>query len=348
MKKTTNSRGIPEYSLLSEHTKLSRLKEVARETHLYKKYLYKEDIPDYPRPEFHVAQLKHDTQQWGLSGIQEDRGFKDPHRGLRDPEKWPLVWWSLAVGPEEIQEAEARLLKKTYPDRTEEQAAEQESFLWRFASSPAFSEKSIFGSYRFTFTVEEVLEAYSKQFCSGAPPIMRVFKTSLYKKEVVHVVLVHSPANQELFSRFPLLPRDDPDAVCTYRDGRFIWRPEAMCKTHSYELIQKPDENQMTADDVRGRFPPYYVWDNVAIALHVERGQVLKFDCDLLRKNLTFCRESDGNVPDEIQFDDFKAAEALVEKLWPDSGLQLKEEPSLEHFKEEPKEEPMEHEDSQQ
>lgn len=40
----------------------------------------------------------------------------------------------------------------------------------------------------------------------------------------------------------------------------------------SYELIQKPDENQMT--DV-SRKPYYYVWDTVAIALHVERGQVL-------------------------------------------------------------------------
>lgn len=347
MKKTSNSRGIAEDYLICEHAKLSRLKEVAQGTRLYNEYLSRDDVPDYPRPEFHVAQLKHDTQRPALCGIRKDEGFKDPRGGSSDPCHLSLVWWSLAVGTEEIQEAEARLLKKTYPDRTEEQAAKQKSFLWKFASSPVFSEKSIFGSYRFTFTVEEVLEAYRKQFCSGAPPIMRVFKTSLYKKEVVHVVLVHSPANQELFSKYPLLPDDDPDAVCTYRDGRFIWRPEAMCKEHRYELIQKSDENQMT-DKIREPRPYYYVWDNVAIALHVERGQVLKFDCDLLRKNLTICGKSDANVPFGTHFDDFKAAEALVERLWPDSGFQLKEEPSLEHFKEEPKEEPMEHEDSQQ
>lgn len=41
-----------------------------------------------------------------------------------------------------------------------------------------------------------------------------------------------------------------------------------------YELIQKSDENQMT-DKIREPRPYYYVWDNVAIALHVERGQVL-------------------------------------------------------------------------
>ncbi|CAI5660583.1 uncharacterized protein LOC102079137 [Oreochromis niloticus] len=347
MQKTRNSRGIPEDYLISEHAKLSRLKEVAQHTYFYRRYLSIEDIHDYPRPEFHVAQLKHDTQRQALLQIRKDEGFKDPCGGSSDPHNLSLVWWSLAVGTEEIQEAEARLLKKTYPKQTEEQAAKQKSFLWRFATSAAFSEKSIFGPYRFTFMVEEVLEAYSNQFCSGAPPIMRVFKTSLYKQEVVHVVLVHSPANQELFSKYPLLPRDDPDAVCTYKDGRFIWRPEAMCETHRYKLIQKPNENQMAYKDQQSEV--FYVWDNVAIALHVEQGQVLKFDCDLLKEKITFCEKHPAISLSNSHFDDFKAAEALVEDLWPDSGFQLKEKLSLEqHFKEEPKEEPMEHEDSQE
>ncbi|XP_039465984.1 uncharacterized protein LOC116316856 [Oreochromis aureus] len=349
MQTTRNSRGIPEDYLIREHAKLSHLKEVAQSTHLYYKYLSKENIPDYPQPEFHVAQLKHDTQRRALLRIWKDEGFKDPRGGSSDPQKHSLVWWSLAVGTEEIQEAEARLLKRTYPDWTEEQTAKQKSFLWKFATSPAFSEKSRYGSYRFTFTVQEVLEAYRKQFCFGALPIMRVFKTSLYKQEVVHVVLVHSPASQGLFSEYPLLPQNDPNAVCTYKDGRFIWRPEAMCETHSYELIRKPDENQMYTRSLFGSDCQFYVWDNVAIALYVKRGQVLKFDCELLRENLTFCRKTDGNIPFGIQFDDFKAAEALVEDLWPDSGFQLEEELSLkQHFKEEPKEEPMEDEDSQQ
>lgn len=54
---------------------------------------------------------------------------------------------------------------------------------------------------------------------------------------------------------------------------------------------------------------------------------MLNFDHDLLGENLTFCRKTDGNVPSEIQFDDFKGAKALVEDLWP--NFQLKEELSL-------------------
>ncbi|KAI3373939.1 hypothetical protein L3Q82_022508, partial [Scortum barcoo] len=158
------------------------------------------------------------------------------------------------------------LLKENYPDRTEEQA--QMSFLEKFTTSPAFSTTSRLGSFRFTFPLDEVLEAYSEQFCSGAQPVMRVFETVLYKQEVIYVVLVHSPANQEQFSEYPLLT-DDPESICTFRDGCFIWRPEAMCETHRYKLVHRPDEMQIEAQEVS--CPEFYVWDNVAVALHVDQ-----------------------------------------------------------------------------
>ncbi|XP_035771449.1 uncharacterized protein LOC118455745 [Neolamprologus brichardi] len=277
--------------------------------HLRNIYLLKTNIPEYPQPEFHVSNLKHDTQQGGLLRIWKDEGFKDPHGGLKDADGLSLVWWSLAVGPQEIQSAETRLLDKVYPNRMEKQAEKkpsyldeiypdrnkQESFLWKFATSPAFSEKSSFGSYRFTFPLHEVVTAYSQQFCSGAPPMIRLFKTALCNQEVQYSVLVHSPAS-ELFSEYPLLPYDDPNAVFTYRDGHFIWRSQAMCETHSWKLTQEPDKNQMEADSLYSFQRQFYVWDNVAIALHVDHGQVLKFDCDRLRANLTYCEEPEEDV----------------------------------------------------
>lgn len=69
------------------------------------------------------------------------------------------------------------------------------------------------------------------QICSGEEPVMRVFRTSLYQQEVMYTVLVHSPNDDEKFSNYPLLA-DDPNSVCSYRDGRIIWRSEAMCETH--------------------------------------------------------------------------------------------------------------------
>ncbi|XP_039882968.1 uncharacterized protein LOC120730613 isoform X3 [Simochromis diagramma] len=322
MRTQRNRRGRLEHFLYCKHSRLNHLKQEVQRYGLENQYIFSEDIPPFPRPEFHVSRVKHDTERRGLCCIRVDDGFGDPHRQV-------LVWWSLAVGPEEIQEAETRLLEETYPNRTEEQAARQRSFLWRFASSPAFGEKSRLGSYRFTFPLQEVLTAYSEQFCSGAPPIMRVFKTSLYKQEVQYSVLVHSPANQLLFSRFPLLPDDDPDAVCAYRDGRFIWRPEAMCKTHGYELTHRPDGNHVDAQQLIRRV--FYVWDNVAVALHVENRRVLTFDADRLRQNLRFCwpDEVTARNDEEEEFDDFEDATNLVKCLWPGWRLPLEEERSL-------------------
>ncbi|XP_076607125.1 uncharacterized protein LOC143333078 [Chaetodon auriga] len=260
MKRQLNRRGYLEHVFEGLHLKLNDLQEKAQD--LENQYLFKYNIPSYPRPEIHVSHLKHDTDRAGLRGIKFDHGFKNPFNGS-------LLWWSLVVGPDEIKSAEKRLVETTYPDRTEEQVQSQQSFLWKFATSQAFSKTSRLGSYRFTFPVEELLRAYSDQFCSGAQPVMRVLKTILYKQEVVYAVLVHSPASQGLFSGRPLLP-DDPNSVCTYKDGCFTWKSEAMCGTHRYTLVLRPDEKLMEAEKVTSRHESY-VWDNVAIALHVDK-----------------------------------------------------------------------------
>ncbi|MEQ2246473.1 hypothetical protein ILYODFUR_038829, partial [Ilyodon furcidens] len=87
-----------------------------------------------------------------------------------------------------------------------------------------------------------------------------------------HVVLVHSPTSEKEYTQYPLLS-DRPDAVCVYRDGHFIWRPEAMCGTHWYELIYRHKTRQLEAWSASS--PPFYVWDHVAVVLHVGQNQVV-------------------------------------------------------------------------
>ncbi|XP_008304165.1 uncharacterized protein LOC103375625 [Stegastes partitus] len=320
MEKRINMRGRDENYVNGQHLSLNDLKQKVPLGH---SYLSKKNIPEYPQPEFHVSHLKHDTDQEGLRGIRRDEGFGVPHNGSRDPHGGILQWWSLAVGPEEVKAAEKRLLQQKFSDLTEDQAAMHPSFLYKFTTSPAFSEKSRLGSYRFTFPLEEVLEAYRLQFCSGDQPVMRVYETVLHRQEVQHAVLVHSPANQELFSEYPLLT-DDPNAVCVYKDGRFIWRPYAISETHRYELVERPEINQMEAQ--KDSFPQFYIWDNVAVALHVDK-QTLMFDADQLRKNLKFCPQG---KPAFGIFDSFEEAKNQVKLLWPDCDSPLEEECSLE------------------
>ncbi|XP_054902798.1 uncharacterized protein LOC129370681 [Poeciliopsis prolifica] len=256
----------------------------------------------------------------GLCGIWRDGGFRNPFGE-------PWIWWSLAVGTDQMKDAETRLLEKTFPDRTEGEEPEQQNFLWRFATSPAFKETSRLGWYRFTFPLQEVLTAYSEQFCSGARPIMRTYRTVLYSQEVMHVVLIHSPANERKFSQYPPLS-DAPDAVCIYRDGHFLWRPEAMCETHGYELINRQGSNHLEA--LSASPPQFYVWDHVAVALHVGQNQVMKFSADQLRARLGFCQLDTVNYSAASEKpEDFEDAKAAVRRLWPGWSGPLQMEPSL-------------------
>ncbi|XP_034539719.1 uncharacterized protein LOC117812855 isoform X2 [Notolabrus celidotus] len=305
METQTNKNGHEEHIAEGLHLKLKDLKAIARD--LKNQYLSRAYIPAYPRPEFHVSRLKHDTDQAGVWGISKKKGFMNPGA-------CPLLWWSLFVGPEEIESAERRLLETTYPDRTEEQIQTQQSFLRDFASSPAFKRSSRVGSYRFTFPLEEVLTAYKDQFCSGAEPVMRALRTVLYKQEVMYVVLVHSPANQELYSKYPLLT-DVQNYVCSYKDGCFLWRSEAMCETHRYELVRRHDEKQLEVKTATHQ--SFYVWDHVAVVLHVDE-QVLNFDVNRLREKLTLCKEGDLRIKPSLRFDDMSKAEKFVKRLWPD------------------------------
>ncbi|XP_027887379.1 uncharacterized protein LOC114153197 [Xiphophorus couchianus] len=266
-----------------------------------KNYLHEENIPEYPKPEFYVSRLKHETSGSALGGIRNNGGFRNPYEE-------PLIWWSLAVGPDEINNAETRLREKSFSDRGRV-APEQQSFLWRFATSPAFKETSRLGSFRFTFPLQEVLMAYRDQICSGADPVMRVLQTDLYKQEVLYAVLVHSPNLNKKFSKHPLL-ENDPNAICVYRDGHFIWRSEAMCETHWYEF----DKDQMEARPVWYR--KFYVWDHVALALHMEKEEVLKLDFDKPEDFLTYCEKDDVTYRKEFQ--NHHEANELVKELWPE------------------------------
>ncbi|XP_054902801.1 GTPase IMAP family member 8-like isoform X2 [Poeciliopsis prolifica] len=192
-----------------------------------------------------------------------------------------------------------------------------------YGSCCSFRVKSLFD-----YPLRLKLPFSSLQFCSGSQPIMRVYETVLYEQEVMHVVLVHSPTKQN-FSHYPLLT-DDPDAVCVYKDGHFIWRPEAMCEKHWLKLICRPDSRQLEACGVAQDL--CYVWDKVAVALDVEKTQVLKFDADRLRSNLKYCLLDDVNcLPKDHKSVSFEDAKTVVKGLWPGWTGPLEEESSLLH-----------------
>uniref|UniRef100_A0AAV2J8X6 Uncharacterized protein n=1 Tax=Knipowitschia caucasica TaxID=637954 RepID=A0AAV2J8X6_KNICA len=121
-------------------------------------------VPAYPRPELHVSHLSHSTDLAALQGIQKDGGFRDPSQ---DPTRsWPgLVWFSLTPTPEDLSAAEGRFMTLVRPGGEEEvwNGHVTPGLLQSFATSPAFSSSSRYGSYRLTFDLSKVLDRYSEQ-----------------------------------------------------------------------------------------------------------------------------------------------------------------------------------------
>ncbi|XP_072299934.1 uncharacterized protein [Eucyclogobius newberryi] len=253
------------YIRKDRHLTLTQLKKKKKITNDYLPKISPEDkysVPDYPRPEIHATHLSHSTDLTGLDGIRSDAGFRDPNdKGL--------VWFSLTVTPDDLRDAETRTMKIVHPGGVEEEVSVEEveeGLLTQFASSPAFVSSSRYGSYRLTFDLKDVLDRYSEQFCAGRAPVMRTWKTELYPQEVMYAVLVHRPSD-ERFSQHPLLEEHE-HSICAFRDGakpHFLWRPQAMSATHSFELVR---DDLLRASEVE--WPQFYVWDHVVLALVVD------------------------------------------------------------------------------
>lgn len=314
--------GSEQHRSEGKHLDLISLKQELRREQTFSKYIEKDIILTYPRPELHVSHLSHSTDLKGLKSICRDRGLQIQRSPLDNEPK--VQWFSLTVSPEELREAETREMILVHPGGVEEVVRPQkrpQRILQNFASSPAFKSSSRYGSFRFTFSLKNVLDKYRQQFCAGQEPILRVFRTVLYKQEVMYAVLVHSPANNRIFSDYPLLG-EKPHSICAFRtepEPHFIWRPQAMCGTHRFGL--EVDHGNLWCQEYD--FELYYVWDHVALALHVG-DELLKFEVPELRGSLRFCEADVISVPkvDPVFFQNFGEACFEVAKLWPGHRLQ--------------------------
>lgn len=286
-------RWIKERYILASHTSIDDLKMIYwnqyvesdwRNNCLQKSvepnYTSRYFVPHYPQPvEFHVSRITHVTHEGKLYDIQKCRGFGGSTSGF--------LYWGPAIGRDEKIDAEQRYLEKLFPDRSQEEREEQKPFLDYFTTSPAFTDKSWFGNFRFTFSLDDVLQEYSQQFCRGQKPVFRIHKTAIYRQQIKYVVLVHSPDAHD-YDGYPVLG-DNADGVCAYRDGQIIWRAQAMSGTHTCRLIKNNVDRIVSVEDVDERDFEYYVWDHVTLALYIPTDSTLNFPREKLRRALNPC-----------------------------------------------------------
>ncbi|XP_026866605.2 uncharacterized protein si:ch211-197h24.8 [Electrophorus electricus] len=239
--------------------------------------------PRFPCPtEFHVSELRHDTNFSGLQAILSDPGFKDPGTGTNASQG--LVWWSLAITGNGIADAERRFLLQKGVDNG------CKPFLYKFTSSPAFRKASRLGNFRFTFPITELLESYADQFCQGRAPQMRIYETVVYKQEVMYAVVVHAPDVQKEFKKYPLL-EDCSTAPCSFQDGKIVWRPQGLSKTHAFRLAPA---SKTLVKKVPRKKRKFCMWDHVVLAFHVPQDKIFRFEKETLVKHLSLCQ---GTLP---------------------------------------------------
>ncbi|XP_048055386.1 uncharacterized protein LOC125273770 [Megalobrama amblycephala] len=237
-------------------------------------------IPNYPTPtEFHISEVTHVTDIYGLHKILESEGFK-----AYDNDDEKFSWWSLKIDKESIQAAEERYLEKVFPDRSQEQTERQELFLSKFTTSPAFHiDESRYGNFRFSFPLNDLMEKYRVQMCGDQDPVLREYKTKFYKQEIMYVVLVHSPEDNERFKKFPRIKNS---LFVDYEENQILWKAQAIGDDIRFKLILIKEDNIAKAEPVNKEYY-YYVWDHVCLAFHLK--DVFKFPKETLKKSLTPC-----------------------------------------------------------
>ncbi|XP_039540304.1 uncharacterized protein LOC120487932 [Pimephales promelas] len=309
-----NKRGKRELYLEGEHVSIKNLKMRNDIEEQVQKYLSK-DVTGYPTPYFHIKELTHVTNKTSLQKIWDSKGFKGFEPRVLD--KDTFSWWSLKINEADITAVEERFLKIAFPDRSEEEIAAQQPFLRDFTTSPAFiNDTSRYGNFRFTFPLTELMEAYKKQMCEGEDPILRVYETKLFRQEIEYVVLVHSPKFTKNFRQYPLLKNTDtPSPLASYEGNEIIWRAQAICETHNYQLaIHGKTAVKQTMDSFQ-----FYVWDQLSLIFHINKDEVLTFPKRKLKASLSCCAlDQKINLSNGENCSSSKEAEKFLESLQDD------------------------------
>lgn len=131
----------------------------------------------------------------------------------------------------------------------------------QFATSDAFSPNDWrYGRVYFQYDINDLCDYYNIRL--GGEVQFKILGTYLYKKEVMHGVLVCNPENgDELFAGYPfvLTPQEDVnyEAVVTLdNNGKWIWKPQST----GTEIERLPDQSI---------YPKYRRWVHVAFAFHI-------------------------------------------------------------------------------
>ncbi|XP_072262821.1 uncharacterized protein [Pyxicephalus adspersus] len=278
---------------------LPKQDELQMMTRLRKVRLHQFQHMQVPIP---VYKVKHVTERTALYQICKEEGFKTPKRDER-PEFNDLSYWSADISLEDIERARQQAYEKVSKVINPSNASKYERELKeQFGNSVAFQKSvSWYGTFQFSFPLQDLLTRYKEQHCNGGMPRLKILGTGLYKLEIAHYVVVHSP-DTDKFNDFPEVPTvhggSDPLPFVYWMDGQLYWRPES---TSIALKVMVTEDGQARKEcyrlcDFFTRYGEcfhtndgtYSFWNHLILGFHLPGGH-LEVPKEQLVKNLTAC-----------------------------------------------------------
>ncbi|XP_066444718.1 uncharacterized protein [Eleutherodactylus coqui] len=247
--------------------------------------------------EFPVLALQHVTTHKDAEKILRSKFFKG--RKHERPEFNDLSFWSVDVSSDVIEKARHQAYEAM---RTVVKAEELETFheeiKEQFANSAAFDRSaSRYGNFKFSFPLSLLLSRYKTQHCKGGEPELRILGTDIYKQEIAHYIVVHSP-HTEVFKDLQKVPAmttgsHDNSVVC-WMDETLYWRPEStssslLLRVSNNSCTERNDDLQPKSGPIMRPRVPRCVWNHLVVTFHLPNAGKLEIPNRFLLRNLMPC-----------------------------------------------------------
>ncbi|XP_072263260.1 uncharacterized protein [Pyxicephalus adspersus] len=283
--------------------------------------------------EFPVSYLQHVTDQASMERIYNQEGFRIFKKTSR-PGFSDLSFWSADIASEDIEAAREMSydnVKKVLPSWTAEYF--EENIKEQFANSPAFdASASRYGNFKFSFPLFSLLDLYQAQHCRGEEPQLRILGTDMYKQEIAHYILVHSPDESKKFKNLPMVPTvwgNPTSNLFVYRKrGILYWRPESTSSVLTVKVSEKgkarrecPIPCDFYIDEgycshiKEENYRLWSVWNHLIFAFHLPNHCGLEIKKEQLLKNLTACRIDDSPLLEVNKQLKKKEAKSIILKM---------------------------------
>lgn len=281
---------------------------------------------------FLVSNLQHVTDLFSMYEVYKQDGFKATEIQSR-PEFKDLSFWSASISLDDIDGGRQRALENVKGLLSPEMAIMyEEKVREQFANSSAFNQSaSRYGNFKFSFPLSELLSLYQASlqdlgFWYGEPEL-RILGTDIYKTEIAHYILVHSPDVTE-FSDLPIVPSYDQNSCgplpFVYRKmGSLYWRPESTASALKIKITEQGsiiNECCLNCDFFitngycrHTEEGIYSVWNHLIFAFHLPGDRLLKVPKHQLLQKLTTCNTEEPYLGKESL--EPEAARKIIQRL---------------------------------